>query len=549
MKIKNKNKLHSSVTILALAVANIFGELYSIDTNAAPTPTPTPRLNYKRTKFTPEEDEKLRELVEVQGTSDWGLIANNIPGRTPRQCRERYLNYLSPDANPAPWAVEEERLLLLLHKQLGNNWALIAKYFPGRTEEKIKNKIKTLELSLIGPKVGSITAINRIYGTNIPLRRQQRPINPTQVPFIPVPPVPNNIQNPPVIASQIGNGNQLIQSRDQVRIFAQPTVTTNINPQQASIIVPDIDPSNINLQTENENQLTQRIVEEEDRTEPLHIHHPNPIPPIDNLINQSPNRRENSIIAPQIENENQFLVRERVDNEIPTFHLLPTIPDMVLQIENRNQLPQIRITEEEQVEPLHIHHPNLIPSIDIVINQLPNMRVEEEDQTLTFNPEFTMPIISRQERPNPLPTFNLLEEPDFYSSNMGSQMRNENQFLERESGVPSFYGLLMPPLQQHRLFDDSSLTNTNDQEEDPIMRSHNNISSRPQRLLDFDDPLAPSNFQPQHRLFDMSLDIDPSSTNVENQEEDSSRRRFPSFFDDDSFSFRPKRFRDSDDFL
>ena len=50
----------------------------------------------KRIKFSHDEDQKLIKLVESYGQKNWGLIANEMPGRSQRQCRERWLNNLSP---------------------------------------------------------------------------------------------------------------------------------------------------------------------------------------------------------------------------------------------------------------------------------------------------------------------------------------------------------------------------------------------------------------------------------------------------------------------
>ncbi len=517
---KNKNKLHSSVTILALTVASIFGELYSVDINAAPTPTPTPtpRPNYKRTKFTSEEDEKLRELVEVQRISDWGLIANNMPERSPRQCRERYLNYLSPNANVALWTVEEDILLLEKRIEFGPKWPSIAKYFQRRNEIELKNRYLSIKNKLIqnGKTIPSSILENLEQANN----QQQISDNSSL-----------NYRTPRELVVYCLDSISQTEYKNQSSQEIEDEAPIQI-PQQASInsplafrppmVAPDIDLSNTNPQTEHEDNLPKKQKRRKNKASTSNL----PPLPIINLQQASIPAPRINVNTPQeqrtLQNFNAVIEIDLTpqimeDNEIPTFHLLPTTPDLIPQIENRNQLSHTR-------------------------------REEIEDQTLTFDPILTMPTINRQERPNLLPTFHLLEEPDFYSSNMGPQMRNENQFPERESGVPSFYGLSIPPLQQHRLFDDSLLANTNDQEEALIMGSHNSISSRPQRLLDFDDLLAPSNFQPQHRLFDMSLDIDPSSTNAENQDEDSSGRRFPSLFDN-SNSFRPKKFRDFDDFL
>jgi len=93
-----------------------------------------------RQKFIQDEDEKLRELVKHYGTNDWKNIASMMQNRSPRQCRERWKNYLSPDVSNQPWTDEEDRLLDEKFKELGKQWSKIAKFFPGRTDINIKNR-------------------------------------------------------------------------------------------------------------------------------------------------------------------------------------------------------------------------------------------------------------------------------------------------------------------------------------------------------------------------------------------------------------------------
>ncbi|OHT04895.1 Myb-like DNA-binding domain containing protein [Tritrichomonas foetus] len=92
-----------------------------------------------RTKFTIEEDQKLQSLVNEYGTNEWKKISSMMVGRSPRQCRERYKNFLHPSLENGPWTQEEDHLLISLVMKIGSKWAYIRHFFPKRSSNNIKN--------------------------------------------------------------------------------------------------------------------------------------------------------------------------------------------------------------------------------------------------------------------------------------------------------------------------------------------------------------------------------------------------------------------------
>ncbi|DAZ96311.1 TPA: hypothetical protein N0F65_008435 [Lagenidium giganteum] len=91
----------------------------------------------------PDEDELLKELV-AEGRKNWGQVAAKIPGRTSKQCRERWYNHLDPSIVRGEYSADEDRIILEAQARLGNRWSAIAAMLPGRTEDAVKIRWKSL---------------------------------------------------------------------------------------------------------------------------------------------------------------------------------------------------------------------------------------------------------------------------------------------------------------------------------------------------------------------------------------------------------------------
>jgi uncharacterized protein (DUF2237 family) len=95
----------------------------------------------KRTgRWTNDEDGKLKDSVKMHGGKDWAAITALVPGRTKKQCCNRWHSTLDPSIVRTPpgrsgkWAEDEDITLkdaVQIHG--GKDWVAVATLVPGRT--------------------------------------------------------------------------------------------------------------------------------------------------------------------------------------------------------------------------------------------------------------------------------------------------------------------------------------------------------------------------------------------------------------------------------
>uniref|UniRef100_A0A3Q2EBW4 Uncharacterized protein n=1 Tax=Cyprinodon variegatus TaxID=28743 RepID=A0A3Q2EBW4_CYPVA len=71
-----------------------------------------------KVKWSRDEDDKLKKLVNQHGTESWKLIATFFPGRTDGQCQHRWQKVLNPELVKGPWTKEEDQKV----SRAGSSW-------------------------------------------------------------------------------------------------------------------------------------------------------------------------------------------------------------------------------------------------------------------------------------------------------------------------------------------------------------------------------------------------------------------------------------------
>jgi myb proto-oncogene protein len=94
-------------------------------------------------RWTAVEDSKLQYAVQTHGDKDWVAISAQVPGRTKGQCWQRWHDVLDPNICRASrrrgeWtAFEDRKLKDAVQTQQGDkDWVAISVLVPGRTRKQ-----------------------------------------------------------------------------------------------------------------------------------------------------------------------------------------------------------------------------------------------------------------------------------------------------------------------------------------------------------------------------------------------------------------------------
>jgi hypothetical protein len=103
------------------------------------------QINGQRRKsrpWTTDEDERLTDAVNANGTSNWGNIAALVgSGRTKAQCSQRWNRVINPKISKATWTPEEEEKLIRIVQTFGTKqWTRVANEMGNRSDVQCRFK-------------------------------------------------------------------------------------------------------------------------------------------------------------------------------------------------------------------------------------------------------------------------------------------------------------------------------------------------------------------------------------------------------------------------
>jgi hypothetical protein len=84
------------------------------------------------------------DLMLFIGQGNWTLVAKQLHGRLPKQCRQRFLNKVDPTVRKGQWTDDEDKRIVAAQSRIGSRFAEIAKFLEGRSETLVNHRLLAL---------------------------------------------------------------------------------------------------------------------------------------------------------------------------------------------------------------------------------------------------------------------------------------------------------------------------------------------------------------------------------------------------------------------
>ena len=117
-----------------------------VEAQFSPQEVANPKTRTKAHNWTPSEDRRLIQAVEMVGTKNWSKIAQLVGnGRTRSQCSQRWSRCLDPQISREKWTKDEDKKLLQLVKIHGTrSWVKVAEQLEHRSDVQCRYHYKML---------------------------------------------------------------------------------------------------------------------------------------------------------------------------------------------------------------------------------------------------------------------------------------------------------------------------------------------------------------------------------------------------------------------
>jgi myb proto-oncogene protein len=111
-------------------------------------------------KWAEDEDKQLTDAGQTHGGTNWGAISALVPGRTRSQCRDRWNDVLDPSIDRAPpgctgkWTPDEDNKLKdAVRTHGGKDWDAISALVPDRTKSRRYDRWR----NVLDPSIDRVT--------------------------------------------------------------------------------------------------------------------------------------------------------------------------------------------------------------------------------------------------------------------------------------------------------------------------------------------------------------------------------------------------------
>lgn len=123
--------------------------------------------------WTQKEDKLLIDWVNNNDDLNWKKCSQ-IPGRSSKQCKVRWINSLNPKIVTSEWKIEEDYIIYTNFKKVGSGWTHISKLLPGRTDLAIKNRFNSKIRNIISwDWIKSEADLEKAFSKAYPIRLKE----------------------------------------------------------------------------------------------------------------------------------------------------------------------------------------------------------------------------------------------------------------------------------------------------------------------------------------------------------------------------------------